>query len=197
MYKDSPNPESQVKEGKGSVPLSRHRKTNKARKRPRVPHSTPTPQPRTTRNRNLRIGAIALIVVLAGSAVAYVIAHRGTEGGEGGPEVTTPSGLKYVDLKLGDGASPKPGQTITVQYVGTLENGKEFDSSYRHGKPADFQIGTGAVIKGWDEGLMTMKVGGKRKLTIPPKLAYEKPGRPPDIPPNSTLIFEVELLGIK
>lgn len=176
------------------MPLSRHRKTNKAKKRPRVPRSNPAAEPQTVRNRNLRIGAIVLVVVIAASAVAYVIAHRESEPGE---EVTTPSGLKYVDLKVGDGASPKPGQTITVHYTGAVENGKEFNNSYKGGAPIDFRIGVGAVIKGWDEGLMTMKVGGKRRLTIPPDIGYGKAGRPPDIPPNSTLIFDVELLGIK
>jgi peptidylprolyl isomerase len=98
---------------------------------------------------------------------------------------------------VGDGASPQPGQTITVHYIGWLENGKEFNNSYTAGTPIDFKIGTGAVIKGWDEGLMTMKVGGKRKLTIPSDLAYAARGRPPVIPPNSNLTFEIELLGIK
>jgi peptidylprolyl isomerase len=112
-------------------------------------------------------------------------------------EVTTPSGLKIQDLRVGDGPSPQPGQTITVNYVGTLENGREFDSSYKRNKPVDFKIGVGRVIKGWDEGLMTMKVGGKRKLFIPSNLGYGAFGKPPDIPPNSNLIFEIELLGIK
>ena len=84
-----------------------------------------------------------------------------------------------------------------MHYTGTLENGKKFDSSLDRGKPADFKIGVGSVIKGWDEGLMTMKVGGKRRLVIPAKLGYGPQGRPPDIPGNSTLIFDIELLGVK
>jgi peptidylprolyl isomerase len=86
---------------------------------------------------------------------------------------------------------------VTVHYVGTLENGKQFENSREAGQPVDFQIGVGRVIKGWDEALMTMKVGGKRKLIIPPSLGYGRLGRQPNIPGNATLIFEVELLGVK
>ena len=89
-----------------------------------------------------------------------------------GAEVATASGLKYIDVVEGTGATPKTGQTVTVHYTGTLENGTKFDSSVDRGQPYEFRLGTGAVIKGWDEGLASMKVGGKRKLIIPPALGY-------------------------
>jgi len=112
-------------------------------------------------------------------------------------QITTQSGLKYVDVVIGKGESPKTGQMVTVHYTGTLEDGTKFDSSLDRGQPFTFQIGMGRVIKGWDEGVMTMKVGGKRKLIIPPDLGYGARGAGGVIPPNATLIFEVELLGLK
>jgi peptidylprolyl isomerase len=111
--------------------------------------------------------------------------------------VTTPSGLKYVDEVIGTGIAPEKGKNVTVHYTGTLEDGTKFDSSRDRNMPFTFMIGVGQVIKGWDEGVMSMKVGGKRKLTIPPDLAYGQRGAPPAIPPGATLIFEVELLDVK
>jgi FKBP-type peptidyl-prolyl cis-trans isomerase len=111
--------------------------------------------------------------------------------------VTTPSGLKYVEIKEGTGATPKPGQTVVVHYTGTLENGTKFDSSRDRNDPLRFKIGVGQVIKGWDEGLSTMKVGGRRKLIIPPELGYGSRGAGGVIPPNATLIFDVELLKVQ
>jgi FKBP-type peptidyl-prolyl cis-trans isomerase len=110
--------------------------------------------------------------------------------------ITTPSGLKYTVLKAGKGATPKPGQAVVVHYTGTLTNGKKFDSSRDKGQPFSFIVGQGQVIPGWDEALSTMKVGERRKLTIPPKLGYGTAGAGGVIPPNATLIFDVELLKI-
>lgn len=177
------------------MPQSRHRKITKAKKRPKGTYPAAPAKPATGRNRNARIIAIVVVLALAASAIAYMIANRA--GNSGAAQVTTPSGLKYTDEVVGTGATPQKGQTVTVHYTGTLENGKKFDSSVDRGTPANFKIGVGQVIKGWDEGLMTMKVGGKRKFVIPANLGYGPAGRPPDIPGNSTLLFDVELLGVK
>jgi FKBP-type peptidyl-prolyl cis-trans isomerase len=110
--------------------------------------------------------------------------------------ITTPSGLKYTILKAGAGAKPKPGQEVFVHYTGTLTNGTKFDSSRDRKEPFSFKVGAGQVIPGWDEALSTMKVGERRKLTIPPKLGYGATGAGKVIPPNATLIFDVELLKL-
>jgi peptidylprolyl isomerase len=115
--------------------------------------------------------------------------------------MTTPSGLKITDSQAGTGATPKTGQTCVMHYTGWLyqdgKKGAKFDSSVDRGQPFEFPIGTGRVIKGWDEGVASMKVGGKRTLIIPPELGYGARGAGGVIPPNATLLFEVELLGVK
>ena len=127
--------------------------------------------------------------------------HSDPEAADAQPVTTTPSGLKIIDTKVGAGASPKPGQTCVMNYTGWLyENGKKgnkFDSSLDRNQPFSFPIGQHQVIAGWDEGVATMKVGGKRTLIIPPELGYGARGAGGVIPPNATLIFEVELLGVK
>jgi peptidylprolyl isomerase len=110
---------------------------------------------------------------------------------------TTVSGLKYRDMVVGNGSSPASGQTVTVDYTGTLTDGKKFDSSRDRGQPFEFRIGVGQVIKGWDEGVGTMKVGGRRELVIPPELAYGSRAVGGVIPANATLMFDVELLSVK
>jgi peptidylprolyl isomerase len=112
------------------------------------------------------------------------------------PEITSTS-LKYIDVEVGNGASPQSGQQVIVHYSGYLTNGTKFDSSVDRGEALAFTIGIGQVIKGWDEGVMSMKTGGKRKLIIPPQLGYGANGAPPVIPPNAELIFDVELLEVK
>ena len=113
--------------------------------------------------------------------------------------ITTPSGLSYKDIKVGDGPSPTKGQTVTVHYTGWLDNAERtrFDSSKLHNKPFSFPLGEGHVIAGWDEGVQGMKIGGVRKLIIPPALGYGEEGAVGVIPPNATLIFEVELLAVR
>ena len=144
--------------------------------------------------------ALALIVAPAGMLAAGAPAAT-AQTAEKPKTMTTPSGLQITDTKEGAGATPRTGQTCVMHYTGWLyENGakgRKFDSSVDRGEPFDFPIGTGRVIKGWDEGVATMKVGGKRTLIIPPELGYGARGAGGVIPPNATLIFEVELLDVK
>ncbi len=108
-----------------------------------------------------------------------------------------PSGLEFKDIKVGTGETPQSGKTIVVHYIGTLKDGEKFDSSRDRKSPFSFTFGVGQVIKGWDEGLKTMRVGGRRTLIIPPALAYGEKGAGSAIPPNSTLVFDVELLEVE
>jgi peptidylprolyl isomerase len=139
----------------------------------------------------------ALLAVALTAALAVVPAAAQTVG----TPMTTASGLTITDTKTGEGAAPRTGQICVMHYTGWLyENGakgKKFDSSVDRGEPFEFAIGVGQVIKGWDEGVATMKVGGKRTLLIPPALGYGARGAGGVIPPNATLIFDVELLGVK
>lgn len=146
---------------------------------------------------------LVLLLLLAAVAIPACSQKevKGPEkGGEPAPaaiaasQVKTASGLAYTDLVVGKGNSPVSGKTVTVHYTGWLTDGKKFDSSVDRGQPFRFRIGAGEVIPGWDEGVMTMKVGGKRKLTIPAELGYGPAGAGGVIPPNATLVFEVELL---
>jgi peptidylprolyl isomerase len=147
----------------------------------------------------LKFVRFGLVCAIAWCGSAVLIEANAAEAQE--TAVTTPSGLKIQDTKVGDGASPSTGQTCVMHYTGWLyENGakgRKFDSSVDRGEPFEFPIGTGRVIKGWDEGVATMKIGGKRTLIIPPELGYGARGAGGVIPPNATLIFDVELLGVR
>lgn len=142
-----------------------------------------------------RKGYLVLAAVIVLLIIGWLIYSSGQS--EANVVITTDSGLQYVDLERGEGEAPVLGDTVIVHYTGWLEDGTKFDSSVDRGQPFDFEIGMGRVIRGWDEGVATMRVGGKRKLTIPPELAYGEAGIGEVIPPNSTLIFEVELLDIE
>jgi peptidylprolyl isomerase len=142
-----------------------------------------------------RTAVAAALSVLATGVIAM------SDAADAQPVTTTPSGLKIIDTKVGTGPSPKPGQTCVMNYTGWLyENGKKgakFDSSLDRNQPFSFPIGQHQVIAGWDEGVATMKVGGKRTLIIPPELGYGSRGAGGVIPPNATLMFDVELLSVK
>jgi peptidylprolyl isomerase len=143
-----------------------------------------------------RRAAIAAALSVAATGVIAM-----SEAADAQPVTTTPSGLKIIDIKVGAGPAPKPGQTCVMHYTGWLyqndKKGAKFDSSLDRNQPFSFPIGQHQVIAGWDEGVATMKVGGKRTLIIPPELGYGARGAGGVIPPNATLIFDVELLGVK
>lgn len=146
---------------------------------------------------------IVFLLLLAAVSIPACAQKEAKNGSEKGTEaqitagaVKTASGLSYTELVKGTGAAPVSGKTVTVHYTGTLENGKKFDSSVDRGQPFVFRIGAGEVIPGWDEGIISMRVGGKRKLVIPPQLGYGASGAGGVIPPNATLIFDVELLAV-
>ena len=148
-----------------------------------------------------RAGALSALALIAAPGLLADAAFTAAMAQATGKPVTTPSGLQIIDTKVGTGASPKPGQTCVMHYTGWLyENGakgKKFDSSVDRGEPFEFPIGRGQVIAGWDEGVASMKIGGKRTLIIPAALGYGARGAGGVIPPNATLIFDVELLGVK
>jgi FKBP-type peptidyl-prolyl cis-trans isomerase len=150
-----------------------------------------------TKPLTLALATLLTALPLAGPVLAQAPKEKAMEKPAEGKEVVTSSGLKYVDVKVGEGAEAKPGQVVDVHYTGWLTNGTKFDSSVDRGKPFSFKLGAGQVIEGWDKGVAGMKVGGKRKLTIPPGLGYGSQSVGGVIPPNSTLIFDVELLGVK
>jgi len=159
----------------------------------------------------MKLIAIVIFIIVAAGIVLFVLPNINknrqldTENPQKNMETASSSSttssdvkeLKIEDLKIGEGVEVKSGDVVSIHYRGTFLDGKVFDSSYDRGQPFETKIGIGQVIKGWDEGVVGMKVGGKRKLTIPPDKAYGEQGIPGDIPPNSTLVFEVELLGIK
>ena len=147
--------------------------------------------------------ALAIILGLAAFAVAQSTTQKSKAPDTSAPTkvtgdgVKTPSGLQYWDIRVGNGETAKEGSHVRVHYTGWLTTGKKFDSSVDAGKPYDFTIGNGEVIKGWEEGVAGMKVGGKRQLRIPPDLAYGAKGYAGVIPPNATLIFDIQLLAVQ
>jgi peptidylprolyl isomerase len=157
---------------------------------------------RAARQRNQRI-ILILIAVLVLAFIAFLVyrsittSQPSAASTTAGNMVVTASGLQYQDLVVGSGPEAKSGNTVSVHYTGWLADGTKFDSSLDRGTPFEFTLGAGQVIKGWDEGVVGMKVGGKRQLIIPPQLAYGSSGAGSTIPPNATLTFEVQLLEIK
>ena len=143
----------------------------------------------------------AILAALVLTAMVSMVSDNSASAQSAAKPVTTSSGLQIIDTKVGTGASPRPNQTAVVHYTGWLytngAKGQKFDSSVDRGEPFEFPVGQGRVIKGWDEGVATMKIGGKRTLIVPPGLGYGARGAGGAIPPNATLMFDVELLGVK
>lgn len=165
--------------------------TTRQRNRPN-PNEITAPENRQTGLTRKQIIILAVVAALFAGAIFYVVKNREPRIEE------TASGLQYQDYRIGDGPQPQKGQTVVVDYEGRLQRGNtKFDSSYDRNQPFEFKLGGGQVIKGWDEGLASMKVGGKRRLIIPAKLGYGPQGQPPKIPGNSVLVFDVELKAIK
>jgi peptidylprolyl isomerase len=140
--------------------------------------------------------AVVLALFAIGLAAAALVFHFTEEDAAGEPTVTS-SGLQYIDITVGTGASPEAGQTLVVHYTGWLTDGTKVHSSIDQGEPLSFTLGADELIDGFEEGVATMKVGGKRRLIIPPELAYGESGVSPDIPPNAVLIYDVELIEIQ
>jgi peptidylprolyl isomerase len=143
------------------------------------------------------VTAALAVVIAAGCSKTVEEPSSDFKPAQAAPPPPAPTRLESEDLLAGQGRSAQTGDTVNVQYTGTLMNGTKFDSSYDHGgKPFSFTLGKGQVIKGWDEGVVGMKIGGKRRLRIPPELGYGAAGSPPKIPPNAGLVFEIELISI-
>ena len=177
------------------MPQSRKRRTAKRTHARAASPQRPQPRGRAGGKRT-RVVAAFIIFALVAAGLAYLFVPGARRDTAAGAQVTTASGLGYTDIVEGTGPSLRPGQTAVVHYTGTLTDGTKFDSSVDKGQPYEFTLGRGEVIKGWDEGVATMKVGGKRRLVVPARLGYGSMPRP-GIPANSTLIFDVELLGVK
>ena len=159
------------------------------------------PRPTVILNRFLVGSVLVALAACGGKPDRDAVVTRGSFSASLGIDTTTmtrtPSGLRYQDLVKGQGAEAVAGKSVVVHYTGWLPNGEKFDSSRDRNEPFSFTLGAGQVIAGWDEGVAGMKVGGRRKLVVPPDLGYGTAGAPPDIPPGATLVFEVELLNVR